>query len=285
MAKAVSAAAAPAEVGARDAPVDLLPGRLAHVVDEDRSGAGLDRERVRVAQAEGVDELVDTGGRPHERVAGRDQVPDSGVVACRDARVERADVDAELLAQEVGEGLRGPVSLPPLGESLQVVAGVGIEHAVEAEVDRAPVVVGGRAQVVPVEDRGLVLENRAGRVGVVQGEPAELVVLARRPGRPARTGVGVIQVDEVIRRERGVKRDAEQAALPLRIDAQMESGPGRAVSPDELDVPRLFEHEQAAVGGEFHRRGAVQSAGDRSLGEPGGQGRWGAPAFERLELR
>ena len=74
----------------------------------------------------------------------------------------------------------------------------------------------------------------------------------------------------MIRRERGVERDAEQAALPLRVHVQMEGGPGRAVSPDELDVPRLFEHEQAAVGGEFHRRGAAQSGGDRGLGEPGG---------------
>ena len=113
MAEAVGVAAAPAEVGAGDALVDLLPGRLAHVVDEDRPGAGLDRERERVAQAEGVDELVDAGGRPHERVVGRDQVPDRGVVARRDAPVECADVDAELLAQEVGEGLRDPVGVPP----------------------------------------------------------------------------------------------------------------------------------------------------------------------------
>ena len=55
--------------------------------------------------------------------------------------------------------------------------------------------------------------------------------------------------------------------------------------PDELDVPRLFEHEQAAVGGEFHRRGAAQSGGDCGLGEPGGEGRRGAPPLERLELR
>ena len=199
LAEPVGVAAAPAEVGAGDALVDLLPGVLAHVVDEDRPGAGLDRERVRVAQAEGVDELIDAGGRPHERVVGRDQVPDRGVVARRDAAVERADVDAELLAQEVGEGLRDPVGVPPLGEGLHVVAGVGVEHAVEAEVDRAAVVVGGRAQVVPVEDRGFVREDRLLRVGVVDGEPAELVVLAGRPGRRAGIGVGVVQVDEVIR--------------------------------------------------------------------------------------
>ena len=96
------------------------------------------------------------------------------------------------------------------------------------------------------------------RVGVVDGEPAELVVLAGRPRRRAGIGVGVIQVDEVVRAEVGVEGDAEQPAFALRVDVQVERGPGRAVAADELDVPRLFEHEQPAVGGELHRGGAAQ---------------------------
>jgi hypothetical protein len=32
-------------------------------------------------------------------------VPDRGIVACHDASVEGADVDAELLAQKVGKSL------------------------------------------------------------------------------------------------------------------------------------------------------------------------------------
>ncbi len=40
----------PAVVGAGESLVDLFPGRLAHVVDQDPAGAGLDGEGERVAQ-------------------------------------------------------------------------------------------------------------------------------------------------------------------------------------------------------------------------------------------
>ena len=113
LAKSVGFAAAPAVVGAGDALVDLLPDILAHVVDVDRPRAGLDREGERIAQAEVVDELVDAGGRPHERVVGRDEMPDRCVVSCRDAAIESGYVDAELLAQEVGKGLGDPVGASP----------------------------------------------------------------------------------------------------------------------------------------------------------------------------
>ena len=86
LAEAVGVAAAPAEVGAGRAPVDLLPGVLADVVDEDRPGARLHRERERVAQAECVDELVNAGGGPDERVVGRNQMPDRRVVPRRYTR-------------------------------------------------------------------------------------------------------------------------------------------------------------------------------------------------------
>src|SRR5262249_14925727 len=133
-----------------------------------------------IAQAEGVDELVDAGGSPHERVVGRDQVPDTSVVARRGALVEGADVDAELLAQEVGEGLRDTVGGHALGERLKVVSGIDVEHAVEAEVDRAGVVAGA-AQSVQVEDGSFAGEHRLSGNGGVDGEPTDLVVHAGGP--------------------------------------------------------------------------------------------------------
>src|SRR5437764_1261780 len=82
--------------------------------------------------------------------------------------------------------------------------GGGVEHAVGAEVDVAAVVVGGATEVVPVEDRGLAAERRLLRVAVVDGEAAELIVLAGGPGRGPGAGVGVIEVDEVVRAVIGV---------------------------------------------------------------------------------
>ena len=198
--------------------------------------------------------------------------------------VERGDVDAELLAQEVGEGLRDPVGVPSLGEGLHVVAGVGVEHAVEAEVDRAAVVVGGRAQVVPVEDRGLVREDRLLRVGVVDGEPAELVVLAGGPGRRRRDwGWCNTGRRSGSMRTRGRRRC--RAARARRCESTFRWRAVQVVpSPrTSLTLPRLLEHEQPAVGGELHRRGAAQPGDDRGLGEPGGQRRRRAPRLQRLE--
>ena len=157
------------------------------------------------------------GRRAHERVVGRDQVADRGVVAGRQAAVERGDVDPELLAQEVREGLRDPVRVPAQGERLHVVPGVGVEHAVQAEVDRPAVVVGGGAQVVPVEDGGLVGEDRLRGVRVVDGEPAELVVRAGGPGRRAGVRVGVIEVGVMVGGEPGSK------AIPSRPRSPAES--------------------------------------------------------------
>ena len=152
-----------------------------------------------------------------------------------------------------------------------VVAGVGVEHAVEAEVDGAAVVVGGAAEVVPVEDRGFVGEDRLLGVGVVDGEAAELVVLAGGPGSGAGVGVGVVEVDVMVGAEVGIEGDAEQPALARGVDIEVERGPGGAVGVDELDVAALFEDEQPAVGREIHRRRRGQAAGHQRLRESAGQ--------------
>ena len=70
---------------------------------------------------------------------------------------------------------------------------------------------------------------------------------------------------------------------PLRVDVQVERGPGRAVAADELDVAALLEDEQPAVGRELHRGGAAQPRDDRGLGEAGRQRRRGPPPLQPLE--
>ena len=156
MAEAIGVAAAPAEVRSSHALIDLFPGYFAHVVDENRTGAGLHRECVRVAQPEYVDQLVDAGRRADERIVVRDQMADGGVVARGDAAVELRHVDAQLLAEQGAERLRHAVGVAVGGqECLHVVAGIGVELAVETEMNCAAIVVGGAGEVVPVEDRAL----------------------------------------------------------------------------------------------------------------------------------
>ena len=107
----------PAIVGAGEALVDLLPGVLAHVVDEDPPRARLHGERERIAQAECPDGAVLAPGRGEEGVIRGD-----GAVA----------VDPEQLA------LEGIEALGRLARRL--LADGDVELAVAAEVERAPLV-------------------------------------------------------------------------------------------------------------------------------------------------
>src|SRR5262249_30792390 len=100
MAKAVGIAAAPAVVTGRDRLVDLLPGILTHVVDQNLAGAGLYGKRERIAQPEHVDELVDAGRRAHERIVAGNQMAYRGVVPCGDTAVEFRHIDSQLLAEQ-----------------------------------------------------------------------------------------------------------------------------------------------------------------------------------------
>src|SRR5262249_54841028 len=104
----------PAVVGAGDALVDLLPARLAHVVDEDAARAGLHREGERVAQAQRPDGTVLARGPGEERV-----VLGEGAVG----------VDAEELALEGVEPLRRGAG--------GLLADADVQLAVLAEVEAA----------------------------------------------------------------------------------------------------------------------------------------------------
>src|SRR5262249_53120034 len=152
--------------------VDLLPQILPNVVDVDLRRGALHGKGVRVAEAEDVDELVDPGGDPHERVVARDEVPYGGVVPSGHAAVELGHVDANQLAQEAGQRLRDTVSGAPGAECLQVVSGGSIELAIGTEVNGTAVVVAG-GERVEVEDGSLVREGRSLGIGVVDGEAAQ----------------------------------------------------------------------------------------------------------------
>ena len=152
-------------------------------------------------------------------------------------------------------------------------------------MDRAAVVVGGADQVVQVEDGSFAGERRLLGVGVIDGETADLVMFAGGPGCGAGIGVGVVQVDEMVRAVIGVEGDAEQAALATGVDVQAEGGLGRAVTVDELDVAPLFEDEEPTVGRKLHRGGAAQPRNDRGFGEAGRQSRQGQAPFQPLDPR
>ena len=52
----------------------------------------------------------------------------------------------------------------------------------------------------------------------------------------------------MVRAEVGIECDAQEAALAARVGRELQGRPGRAVAVDELDVARLLEHEEPAVG-------------------------------------
>ena len=123
------------------------------------------------------------GGLVEERVVGGDRA---------------VRVDAEHLAQQVGEGLGV--------RAVGVLADGDVELAVGAEVHGAAVVVGGDEQRVEVEEDDLAPGRRH---VAVRGEAAHPVVDGRRGGR-------VVDVDELVGREVGIEGDAQQAALARR---------------------------------------------------------------------
>ena len=82
-------------IGAGLDPLDLLEIVLADITDIQRAGILVEREPVGVPEAEGED-LLDDAGHPHEGVVGGDPVLSIG-------RVRAVDVDAEDLAERVGE--------------------------------------------------------------------------------------------------------------------------------------------------------------------------------------
>src|SRR5262249_31768333 len=130
----------PAVVGPGRQVVDLLPGPLPHVVDEDGPGPRVHGEGERVAEAQRVDELVDAGGLPDERVVAGDQLGAVGRVGRGDLGAVGAHLFAERFA---GRWRVGGVGFPAHGE---------VELPGGAEGRGPAVVVGGGAERVEVKD-------------------------------------------------------------------------------------------------------------------------------------
>ena len=183
---AVALAGRPPVVRARGSVVDLLPGGLADVVDEDPTAEWLHRERERVAQPQRPD-LLPGARHADERVVGR-----NGTVG----------VDPQKLAQQIRQSLR-------VGWA-GVLADRDVELSVEAEVQRAAVVIGRRRQIIQIQEREAAPRDRHVAVGRVA--PDAIV------GRRSRHGV--VDVDILVGHEVGIERDAEEPSLSDVVDRQ-----------------------------------------------------------------
>ncbi len=120
------------------------------------------------------------------------------------------------------------------------------------------------------EDRGLRSRSTTSLPGLrhvsVRGEAAHPVVDVGRRGR-------VVDVHPLVRREVGIKGDAQEPALAGGIhgDGDERRGQQRAVL-DDPELAALLRHEDPPVRGEGHGGGIADPGGDPGLREPGGQG-------------
>ena len=230
---AVALAGRPPVVRARGPVVDLLPGGLADVVDEDPTAERLDRERERVAKPQRPD-LLPGARHADERVVGR-----NGTVG----------VDPQQLAQQIRQSLR-------VGWA-GVLADRDVELPVEAEVQRAAVVIGRRRQIIQIQEREAAPRDRHVAVGRVA--PDAIV------GRRSRHGV--VDVDILVGHEVGIERDAEEPSLSGGVDRQRkERSREQSAILDHPQVAALLAHEHPAVRSDRHRRRAGET-GDKRLGE------------------
>ena len=226
----------PAVVGASDAVVDLLPGVLADVIDEDAARSRLNPEGERIAQAQRPDGSVVAGGRGIE-----------GVVRWNGA----VRVNAKHFAEQITECL----GVAAVG----VLADAHVQLAVQAEMQAAAVVVGGSRQGIEIEQIHLAARHRQVAVG---GEAADAVMHHRRRGR-------VININEVVGGEGRVQSDADQAALPRGIDRHGDERRGQEVA-GVVDYPQaaaLLGHKDPPVRRRFHGGRAGQPRAERHLGE------------------
>ncbi len=193
------------------------------------------------------------------------------------------------------QGLAG-VGLPSASAELApvgvveagAVAAADVEIAVLAEVERAgrvarellaPVVDERRLAGRPVRaDGGQAAEAAADHAAVGRGAGrrwtgvGRLACHAPLGGRAADHGVeGVEDVDVVVRREVGVDRQPQQAAVPEVIDLRAQVGDdgvgvGREVR-EELDQAALLGDQHAAVRKEAHDGRVRQAGEDGALGK------------------
>src|SRR5262249_2755284 len=107
-------------------------------------------------------------------------------------------VDTQELSEKVGERLRV--------RGMGILTNPDIELPVAAEMDAAAIVVGSRAQVVKVQNRGFAAKGWMLWIAIVDREATELIVFAR--SRASGVGIRVVKVDKVVRGVIGVEGDS-----------------------------------------------------------------------------
>src|SRR5215207_4322680 len=167
--------------------VDLVPAKRTVLAFPKHTGFGMDREALDVAVPVGPD-LGPRTRAVHEGVVGR-----YGAVR----------VDADELAQVVRKVLGG-IELEAFAGGDEQLA-VGREGKARAEMESAR-----DGRLLP-EDHLKAFERRARRV-----QPTT----AGRGRCPALARLRIREIDEAVLGEAGIKRDIQQTALTLRVDAR-----------------------------------------------------------------
>ena len=119
--------AGPAVVAAGDGDINFFEGILAHIVDVECAGGGIERELKRIAKTVGVNFAAGSADA------------DKGIVS-RDGAI---GIDTQNLAEAIGEQLRI--------RGVSVFTDADIELAVGAEFDGAAVVIGSAGKGFQVE--------------------------------------------------------------------------------------------------------------------------------------
>src|SRR5438105_2742478 len=140
----------PTVVRTGNAVVDLFPGGLANIIDEEASRAWLKSEGEGIAQAKRPDGAIVSRGGIVKWIVGGD-----GAVG----------IDAQYLPEQIGKSLRiCAVGVLPYAD---------IKLAVSPEMDRTAIVVGSGAEIVEFQDNGLATRNG----GIARrGKPADPAV-------------------------------------------------------------------------------------------------------------
>src|SRR5262249_5143440 len=125
----------PAVVRTGDPVVDLFPGVLPNVVDEEPARTRLESRSERIAQAERPDYVANGIVTAVERV----------ICGCAAVGVE---------AQDLTEARRQPLGALVLRRErvVVVIADAEVEASVRTEVQRAAIVIGGCAEIFEIED-------------------------------------------------------------------------------------------------------------------------------------
>ena len=230
-------------------------------------GAGR-RDHVLVVDHRRGRALVALGFRPAVVAALLDQVDLVVRVRAELGRVEA--VRARLPVEALHVAMAGGDDLGPHGAAARVL------HAQDLAVQRAGVLRQARVAGLARRDVERAVGAEADPAAVVHhaagdpshdhpgaGQPAARVLVAQdlvaARSRP-------VQVDELVRREARVERDAEQAALALGgdLDGRGRLRDGLQVLREAPDAAVALGHEGAAVGQEDHVPGHVEARGDRA---------------------